>query len=254
MPSTRDREQREWDEDHAREQARETNLNLWRLCDELSVIQAALLISDCDPSGEVGAHCDGWALHQQPPGYGAAKAALCHAINGGRLEATVRHRSREYGWADRMADIEASEADFMTIKGSTLEDDEKLSADQGFAYRVDPDWSLTTVRVDMLRKWLAGRGIKSGFFFPQAPDAPDYLDPQHARYAPKLAAAVRAWLAVDQAVGKHPKQALVKWLREHSADFGLSDDEGKPNEQGIEECAKVANWQPGGGAPKTPGA
>jgi len=24
------------------------------------------------------------------------------------------------------------------------------------------------------------------------------------------------------------------------------------NEQGIDECAKVANWQPGGGAPRTP--
>jgi hypothetical protein len=46
---------------------------------------------------------------------------------------------------------------------------------------------------------------------------------------------------------------LLKWLREHAADFGLSDEDGKPNETGIEEAAKVANWQPGGGAPKTPG-
>ena len=46
----------------------------------------------------------------------------------------------------------------------------------------------------------------------------------------------------------------MKWLRENGADFGLSDEEGKPNELGIEECAKVANWQPGGGAPKTPGS
>ena len=53
--------------------------------------------------------------------------------------------------------------------------------------------------------------------------------------------------------GKHPKQALDKWLREHAAEFGLTDDEGKLNEQGIEDAAKVANWQPGGGAPKTPG-
>jgi hypothetical protein len=54
-------------------------------------------------------------------------------------------------------------------------------------------------------------------------------------------------------VGKHPKGALSKWLREHAAELGLSDDDGKPNETGIEEVAKVANWQPGGGAPKTAG-
>jgi len=53
--------------------------------------------------------------------------------------------------------------------------------------------------------------------------------------------------------GKTPKQALAKWLREHAAEFGMTDDEGKPNETGIEEAAKMANWQPGGGAPKTPG-
>ena len=80
-----------------------------------------------------------------------------------------------------------------------------------------------------------------------------HLDPKNPRYAPKLAAAVRAWQAVTDPGKVSPKKALTKWLREHAAEFGLSDDEGKPNETGIEEVAKVANWQPGGGAPKTPG-
>jgi hypothetical protein len=120
-------------------------------------------------------------------------------------------------------------------------------------YHAHPDWTLTTVQVDDLRAWLATRGIKSGFFFPKAIEAPDYLDPTHPRYAPKLAAAVRAWLAVGEPTGRSPKQALEKWLREHAAEFGLCDDEGKPNETGIVECAKAANWKPEGGAPKTLG-
>jgi hypothetical protein len=33
----------------------------------------------------------------------------------------------------------------------------------------------------------------------------------------------------------------------------LVDKQGKPNGTGIEEVAKVANWQTDGGAPKTPG-
>ena len=119
---------------------------------------------------------------------------------------------------------------------------------------IDP--TSSRVEVESLRSWLVGRGFHTGFFFPTATGAPDYLDPDHPRYAPKLAAAVKAWLAsCDESAtrGKSVKQSLVKWLRENAAEFGLSDDDGKPNDTGIEETAKVANWQPGGGAPKTPG-
>jgi hypothetical protein len=115
------------------------------------------------------------------------------------------------------------------------------------------DIQASVVDRESLVNWLSGRGVRAGFFFPLTPDGPEYLDRSHPRFAPKLAAAVRAWLAVTDPQGKHPKQALTKWLREHAAEFGMTDDEGKPNETGIEETAKVANWQPGGGAPKTPG-
>jgi hypothetical protein len=53
--------------------------------------------------------------------------------------------------------------------------------------------SDTRVKVDDLRKWLEGRGIKTGFFFPQPEDTLDFLDPNHKNYAPKLAAAIRVW-------------------------------------------------------------
>lgn len=114
------------------------------------------------------------------------------------------------------------------------------------------DVEKSRLEVESLKKWLAGRGVESSFFFPAATGAPDYLDPQHPRYAHKLAAAVSAWLAVGDPKGKSPKQALEKWLRDHSAEFNLSDEEGKLNELGISECSKVANWKPEGGAPKTP--
>jgi hypothetical protein len=117
------------------------------------------------------------------------------------------------------------------------------------------DLALSRIEVDSLREWLAGRGLKSGFFFPDKYDLGDYLNPRHPRYAPKLAAAVLAWQATgDKAAtsGKSPKQALMKWLRGHAADFGMTDDDGAPSETAIEEVAKVANWQPVGGAPKTP--
>lgn len=80
--------------------------------------------------------------------------------------------------------------------------------------------SDTRVKVDDLRKWLEGRGIKTGFFFPQPEDTLDFLDPSHKNYAPKLAAAIRVWQAVNAdpelIKGKTVKQALLKWLRKNA--------------------------------------
>jgi hypothetical protein len=115
----------------------------------------------------------------------------------------------------------------------------------------------TRVKVEDLKEWLASRGFKSGFFFPEAVDLPDFLDRKHACYSPKLAAAVEAWRDVganpELIKGKTVKQALLTWLRKNAGRFGLTKDDGNPNEQGIEEIAKISNWDTRGGAPKTPG-
>ena len=81
-----------------------------------------------------------------------------------------------------------------------------------------------------------------------------YLDPGHPCRAPKLTAAVEAWLAVSSQPlprNKTPKQALEAWLRENADRLGLLKDDGTHNEQGIGEIAKVANWSPKG-PPRTP--
>ena len=198
------------------------SLDYWRLCDELSIVQAALLLAECDPSGGDG-YAEGWDMDKRPKGYEAAKTAITSAF---RREA---------------------------IKGRLIPNYEyDINGNQCGAIQDSINPVESRVEVESLREWLETRGIRTGFFFPSATDAPDYLDPKNPRYAPKLAAAVRAWLSVTDPGGRHPKQALEKWLREHAAEFGMTDDEGKPNETGINEAAKVANWQPGGGAPKTP--
>jgi len=233
--------------------------HLWSLVDPLTVKQAAALIAGFDPNAvdvcgdyfkdvETGlTDSDGITWVQ------TALAALANAIDAGKLKATVRHSAREYGYADQIADIECNEALFETGYGRTAEDDEALAPDHSCFYKPFPDWNLTLVNRSDLTAWMESKGIRTGFFFPTATEAPDYLDPKNPRYATKLAAAVRAWQSVTDAGSKHPKQALMKWLRENAAQFGMTDAEGKPNETGIEEIAKVANWQPGGGAPKTPG-
>lgn len=227
---------------------------LWRLSDPLTVQQAAALIAGFDPNvvrwdsndatwfeNETGFTDSSGISRVQ-----TAFAALVNAINARKLRATLRYDAeqrytagidnlRERGYWGGEDVVEIKDWDETSFVISRI-----------------PDWAWTTVAVDDLRTWLETRGIRTGFFFPAATDAPDYLDPKNSRYAPKLAAAVRAWQSVTDAAGKTPKQALTKWLREHASEFSMTDDEGKPNETGIEEAAKVANWQPGG-APKTPG-
>jgi len=204
-------------------------MDYWRLCDELSVIQAALLMLGIDPQQHP--YVMNWKEHERPENFSAALAALSHAIQGGRLPATIR-TTVEKGW------------------DSTIEAEYEYKTD-------DPYWQKTTILVEDLKVWLRGRGFKTGFFFPQATDAPDYLDPTHKNYAPKLSAAIEAWQAVnadpDLMKGKTVKQALLKWLRKNADQFGLTKDDGNPNEQGIEEIAKISNWAIKGGAPKTPG-
>ncbi len=114
------------------------------------------------------------------------------------------------------------------------------------------DVHKSMVNVQSLKQWLRYKGVSTGFFFPKQVGTLDFLDPSHPRYAPKLAATVRAWQAVTDAGKRSPKQALDKWLREHAAEFNLTNDEGKPIELAIADCSKVANWKQTGGAPKSP--
>jgi hypothetical protein len=194
-------------------------LDYWRLCDEVSVVQAALLIVGEDPAASQE-YIANWQPEKKPKGYDAVKAALLNAIQGKRLPAIVPHGEDERG------------------------------------NDIGPLWDDAMISVDNLRTWLTSREVRTGFFFP-LPEGPDYLSDFHPNYSPKLAAAIGAWTAVsgdaELRSGKSVKQALVIWLRQHANEFCLTKEDGNPNEQGIEEVAKIANWGTKGGAPKTPG-
>jgi hypothetical protein len=205
----------------------------WRLSDPLTVNQAAALIAGFDPvsvrfnGNQEPSHFETETGLADTDGIAEVQAvfyALTNSIQGDTLQATIRydlppeHPQDEFNCGDEP----------------------------------EPEWAITTVRRVDLIEWLKAHGFNTGFFFPVATDSRDYLDPKNPRYAPKLAAAVKAWEAVTDPQRKTPKQALTVWLRENAAMFGLTDEEGRQNETGIDEVAKVANWKPGGAA-KTPG-
>jgi len=201
-------------------------LDYWRICDELTIVQAALLLVSEDPA-ELQSDVEKKAPALRPPGYEAAKAAFGHALTKNDVSGRLFFMANHDTGSDKLDPVEG---------------------------RIDVQKS--TIEVASLKRWLSNRGFNGGFFFPaKLGFSLDYLDKNHPRYAPKLAAAVRAWRAMDDETiieGKSVKQAIEKWIREHATELGLADTAGNPIKQAIEECSKVANWNPAGGAPKTP--
>jgi len=223
----------------------------WQFVDPLTVRQAAALVAGIDPDAVAPDNSDN---------YRPVLAALTQAVIAGTLPAVIRHSAWERGWIE---DPEKGEkiARRVTIHNGGWDDLDaniaRPAADvvrrRDVVYRATPDWSMTTVTRADLVAWLKSRGRTSGFFFPDdAPTGAGYLDPQHPRYAPKLAAAIRAWESVTDMNGRSPKQALEAWLRDHAVELGLADSRGEMAKQTADVIAQVANWQTGGGAPKTP--
>jgi len=200
------------------------DLDYWRLCDDLSILQAALLIAGEDPSKN--GYVESWEMHKRPQGYEAAKTAILNALKRGDIEGEIT-------WHPECDQ-----------NGNTVGDNSTA------------DIANSIVSVLSLRGFLKKRGISSGFFFPDDFDDRNYLDRNNSYYAPKLAAAVAAWENVtsnDQLLnGKTPKQAIEKWLREHASEYYLTGADGNPVAAAIEQISKVSNWKPEGGAAKTP--
>ncbi|UUW70533.1 hypothetical protein [Pseudomonas oryzihabitans] len=201
-------------------------IDYWRLNDELTIIQAALLIVGVDPSSEEGANCEDWKPEEQPPGYQAAKHALMNALRKEKIAGDLEPYC-EYD-----------------INGNIVGDQPGT---------LDPAYSR--IEVESLKQWLKARGITGGFFFPDSVMAAEYLDARHPRYSAKLAAAVKVWQAMEDEnllSGKSAAKAMKDWMQSHYRELGLVWN-GEINNTGIEEVAKVANWQTTGGSPRTPG-
>jgi len=207
----------------------------WRLCEDLTVREAALLFAGCDPVSSDGSLCEQRELHERPAGYEGAKRSISSALRKGQI--TGRHTPESI--KDRNGDTVGF------VSNST-------------------DIYESEVDLDSLVQWLCSKGITTGFFFPAAAETPDYLDPGHPRYRKELAAAVSAWLALEDEnllKGKTPKQALISWVESRYKELGLFHEKDDPknsikkgdvNKSAIERVVAFSNWKEGG-PPKTPG-
>lgn len=210
-----------------------SGIDYWKFSKQLSVIQAALLTLGEDPSSKQH-YIHYWEPDKRPEGYEAIISALKSDILSGSLPANIVKSSEM---------VETSDLDDSLIEKNWV---------------IDSGINLheTTIKVSDLKTWLKSNGVTDCFFYTSEDEVTaKYLERDNEFYAPKLAAAVTAWKCITQnqelLKNRSPKQALEKWLRENAKDYGLTKDDGTPNEQGIGEIAKVANWNISGGATKT---
>lgn len=238
------------------------SIDYWRFHEEFTVIQAVLLIVGADPTirqNYVLTDSDAY----RPTGFDAVFSQIKNAILNGKLSSKIRYAAQEYGWVE--PPDESTKLNVLAklkVVNNAYCDDEIDTIT--VIYRMEPDWSNTTIGVDDLKLWLISRNFKPSFFFGDNGSNPDYLDPNHPRYAPKLAASIKAWLAMEDENlmrGKTPLTAMEQFLESRYKELGLSHDKdndknktkaGDINKTAVSEAAKVANWKTDGGAPKTP--
>ena len=195
-------------------------LDYWMLNEEFS-IQETIMLSLGFLPGDRSYEMERVVASKRPKGYDALKKLLLNKIKGNQIDAKIEYVSHN--------DFEGT---------------------------VSIDLDSTSMLRDDIIQMFREIGFKPNFFFPIGSEDQNYVDRGHPFYAPKLAAAIAAWEAVtkDETLlnGKTPKQALQKWLREHATQFNLTKDDGNPNETGIDDICKIANWKPEGGAARTP--
>lgn len=215
-------------------------IDYWRRYDELTLVQAALLIIDL---GAKALERDIYQTLDAEPlkSYQAVLTLLTRAINTNILRANQKGGVRAYS---------------MRLKDGLLWEVPASS----------PDCNEVYVAVSDLKVWLQGQNLYPKFFFPERSTSandpsqsihPNYLYISHPNYSFKLATAVNAWeylTAHPEAIGKGSvKKALEKWLNANASNFHLTDRNGRIYRTAIEEVSKVANWATRGGAPKTSG-
>lgn len=189
-------------------------IDLWHLCDEMTVPQATLLLLGLDPAdhGSVESKTD------KPEGYEPVSTALKNAVLSNILDA-------------------------------------KIVEEEGYNC-TQVSWYGTKIGIPNLKYWLKSKSFTNNFFFEnEAGPTNEFSNSEDPFYAPKLDATITAWRAVtsnpDLLNGRTPKQALEKWLRQNGSNYGLTKDDGNPNESAIEDICKVANWNLIGGVAKT---
>ena len=103
------------------------------------------------------------------------------------------------------------------------------------------------LKVSEICKWVVERRLVKNYFYDKYKD--DLLN--DGKISKKMIAAekVHQFLLDNPGSFKHfsVRQAAIRWLEKNAFELGLTDSNGKPINQAIEEIASVVNWDTRGG-------
>lgn len=256
-----------------------SSMDLWRLSDTLSVVDAAILIIGGNP-GEKNVEYDGneefeYIAWTKAIDYPAAFKALRNAILSNRLAADLKFSMRgaqndtffdgeTYEIPQQNGEERISYDLLLSRPVSSAEGPEQPAGTTRLNFSVEdiahekflyicrePNWEQTLIDVEDLKEWLSSRGIYPSFFFPESkPEG--FRDKSHPRYSAKLATAVAAWENIDAPErNSSVKQTLTNWIQSNGVKYGVGDGKGIVSTTAAEEIAKIANWHTKGGANPT---
>ena len=156
-------------------------LDYWRLCEELNIVQAALLVVGVAPTQ--AEHVENWDVEKRPEGYEAAKTAITTGLKN------FIHYENEVERVDSIppsSDSFDDPGDYLrglatrSIEGKLVpQSDYDINGNNLGYIEGTIDLYKSTVKADSLKQWLQRKGFTTGFFFPEPVETMDFLDPQN---------------------------------------------------------------------------
>ena len=255
------------------------DMDHWRWCEHLSVMDASMLAVGLNPSvyepsspeGLREGHFHKIGSTNHTVNYFHSKQfvpvfrAISYAALKGEIACDFAHHARTiptFTVGDRDFDghpepnEESIRYDFLIKSNLPVSSNFEIPpyGDQRKFYFVkEPDWQLSTIKVDDFKDWMQRRGRKPWFFFPDAPeDSEAFRNPAHEHFSAELDFAVTVWQALlpERRFTGGVKSAIEAWINANPESWqGDEPISGAAKER----IATLINWKKGGGAPKTGG-
>jgi len=251
----------------------------WRWCEHLSVMEASMLAVGLNPSvyepsipkrlREGHFHKIGSSNHTKnyfhSTRFVPVFRATTYAALNGEISCDFAHHARTIptitvGDRDLDGNPEPDEEsiayDFLIRSDAPVSSNFEISPYgnmRRFYFIKEPDWERSTVKVDDLKDWMQRRGRRPAFFFPDTnEDSEAFRNPAHEHFSAELDFAVTVWQALlpERKFRSGVKAAIETWI---AANLKAWQGDEPISGAAKERIATLVNWNKGGGAPKTGG-
>jgi hypothetical protein len=255
------------------------DMDHWRWCEHLSIVEASMLAVGLNPSvyepshparlREGDFHTIGTSNHTKnyfrskefvpvfrAISYAAMKEEIsCDFAHHARTIPTVTAGDRDFDGLEEAGE-ESIDYDLLIRSDMPVSSNFEIPPYRNlrrFYFVKEPDWERSIIKVDDFKDWMQRRGRRPWFFFPDAgEDSEAFRNPAHEHFSAELDFAVTVWQALlpKRKFTGGVKSAIEAWINANPASWqGDEPISGAAKDR----IATLVNWNKGGGAPKTGG-